>query len=73
MKEKIKTILQSLGYDPNLIEDNHFKLVDSWLRMYKGKTKDHYYYTYNGLKNYGKKGLKMYEKVYCNKEFTNSI
>ena len=50
MKEKIKTILQSLGYDPNLIEDNHFKLVDSWLRMYKGKTKDHYYYTYNGLK-----------------------
>ena len=41
---------------------NPIIIYDNWIIhdiMIKG-------YTYNELKNYGKKGLKMYEKIYCN-------
>ena len=67
MKEKIKEFLQEIGYDANLIDSNHFNDVDKWLRMYKGKIKEHEYYTYNGLKR-TKQKIKSLQLAYksCN-------
>ena len=67
MKEKIKQFLVEIGFDANLIDSEHFNDVDKWLKMYKGKTAQHEYYTYNGL-NKVKQEIKSLQLAYksCN-------
>lgn len=48
MEEKLKEFLQELGYDTNLIDTEQQSRVKDWLNWYKGKTKEHIYYVYNG-------------------------
>ena len=67
MKEKIKQFLVEIGFDADLIDSEHFNDVDKWLKMYKGKTAQHEYYTYNGL-NRTKQEIKSLQLAYksCN-------
>ena len=67
MKDKVKQFLTEIGFDANLIDSEHFNDVDKWLKMYKGKTAQHEYYTYNGL-NKTKQEIKSLQLAYksCN-------
>ena len=40
----------TLGYDESIRDEEQNKRVKNWLAWYKGKTKDHEYYVYNGKK-----------------------
>lgn len=63
MKEKIKEFLREIGFNPNLAETKHSKQVDKWLRIFKGKTKEHEFYIYNGL-NRNKQTIKTLGMAY---------
>ena len=56
-KKKIIEFLNEIGYDESIIDEDQNKRVKKWLSWYKGKTKDHDYYVYNGKKK-NKKTLK---------------
>ena len=57
MEEKIKQFLTELGYSTDLLDEQQKNRVTDWLEWYKGKTKYHDYYIYNG-KQKVKKTLK---------------
>lgn len=57
MEKVIKDFIEELGYDPSVIDEEQEKRVNDWLKWYKGKTKYHDYYVYNGQKKV-KKTLK---------------
>ena len=57
MKDLIKQIIESLGYDKSIADEDQEKRVNLWLSWLKGKTKDHQYRIYNG-KKYVKKEFK---------------
>ena len=57
VRKQIAKFLEEIGYDESIIDDDQNKRVKNWLAWYKGKTKDHDYYVYNGKKKV-KKTLK---------------
>ena len=48
MEKVIKDFIENLGYDSSVIDEDQEKRVNNWLKWFKGKTKDHTYYVYNG-------------------------
>ena len=50
MNQTIKDFLKEIEYDESIIDKDQLKRVDEWLKWYKGKTKYHNYYVYNGKK-----------------------
>lgn len=50
MEQIVKDFIKELGYSENIIDTDHEKRVDGWLKWLGGKTKYHDYYTYNGKK-----------------------
>lgn len=50
MNQTIKDFLKEIGYDESIIDKDQLKRADEWLKWYKGKTKYHNYYVYNGKK-----------------------
>ncbi len=47
MNKVVKDYITKLGYK-NAIDENHEKCIEKWLKIFKGKTKEHSYYIYNG-------------------------
>ena len=56
MEKVVADFIQQLGYG-SAVDENQETRVKNWLNWYKGKTKDHNYYVYNGQKKI-KKTLK---------------
>ncbi len=50
MKDVIVNIIQKLGYDKSVIDEDQNNRVNLWLEYLKGKTKYHRYKIYNGKK-----------------------
>lgn len=49
MHKVVKDYIEKLGYK-DVIDEEHEKYIDDWLKWFKGKTKKHNYYIYNGKK-----------------------
>jgi len=49
-RKQIVKFLEEIGYDESVIDEEQGVRVRNWLAWYKGKTKDHNYYVYNGKK-----------------------
>lgn len=50
VKKQIVDFLKEIGYDESAIDEEQNNRVKNWLLWYKGKTKYHDYYVYNGKK-----------------------
>ncbi len=50
IRKQIVSFLEEIGYDESIIDEEQNKRVKNWLAWYKGKTKYHDYYVYNGKK-----------------------